>query len=116
MFNYQAKVFNYQAKVFNVVDGDTLDVTIDLGFRITLEQRIRLYGVNTPERGQPGWAEASAMLTGLVLDQTVSAVTVKPHDKYGRWLATIITANGVDVAQALIDAGLGKPYFGTGPK
>ncbi len=105
-------LYHYQAKVFNVVDGDTLDVTVDLGLRVTIEMRIRLYGVNTPERGQPNWAEATAMLTALTLGQTVTASTVKPHDKYGRWLASIVTTDGVDVAQALIESGLGVPYFG----
>ena len=42
-------LFWYSAKVVNVVDGDTLDLETDLGFRITFLQRYRLYGVGTPE-------------------------------------------------------------------
>ena len=37
----------YVAKVVRVVDGDTLDVDIDLGFDLTLRERVRLYGINT---------------------------------------------------------------------
>lgn len=105
-------MFEYQAAAVNVVDGDTLDVTIDLGFHLAFEQRIRLYGINTPERGQPGWAEATTMLRDLVAGAGLVARTVKPHDKYGRWLASLRTDACPDVAQAIIEAGLGVPYFG----
>ena len=39
----------FQARVKRVVDGDTLDLDIDLGFHITLSERVRLMGVDTPE-------------------------------------------------------------------
>ena len=39
----------FQAKVKRVVDGDTLDLDIDLGFHITLSERVRLMGIDTPE-------------------------------------------------------------------
>ena len=43
-------MFEYKCKVTNVVDGDTVDVDIDLGFGVWLrDQRIRLYGIDTPE-------------------------------------------------------------------
>jgi len=43
-------MFEYQCKIVKVVDGDTVDVDIDLGFDVVLrDQRIRLYGIDTPE-------------------------------------------------------------------
>ncbi len=42
-------MYNYNAKITNVVDGDTFDFEIDLGFGITYKNRLRLYGVDTPE-------------------------------------------------------------------
>ena len=42
-------MYKYKAKVERIVDGDTMDVVIDLGFKITTNQRIRLEGINTPE-------------------------------------------------------------------
>jgi len=42
-------MYTYHAKVDRVVDGDTMDLVIDLGFKITTLQRIRLRGINTPE-------------------------------------------------------------------
>ena len=41
--------FFYSAKVLNVVDGDTFDCMVDLGFSVHLKARVRLYGLNTPE-------------------------------------------------------------------
>ena len=105
-------MFEYQATCINVVDGDTLDVTISLGFRMTTTQRVRLYGVNTPERGHPGAAEATAMLRELVIGRPLIARTVKPVDKYGRFLAQLRTDQCPDVAEALIAAGLGMGYYG----
>jgi len=46
-------LFWYKAKVVHVVDGDTLDLDTDLGFRIAFRQRYRLYGVDTPELNDP---------------------------------------------------------------
>lgn len=42
-------MYNYKATVERIVDGDTIDVVIDLGFKITTNQRIRLKDINTPE-------------------------------------------------------------------
>lgn len=111
-------MFEYRATAINVVDGDTLDVTIDLGFRLNITERVRLYGIDTPERGKPGSTEATTALRNLTQGfdpahpQEIIVRSVKPHDKYGRWLASIETATCPDVAQAMIDAGLGVAYFG----
>ena len=42
-------MYEYKAVLKRVVDGDTLDLVIDMGFKITTAQRIRLKGINTPE-------------------------------------------------------------------
>ena len=44
------KMFEYRSSLLKIIDGDTIDVDIDLGFSVVLKkQRIRLYGINTPE-------------------------------------------------------------------
>ena len=43
------KKYRYNAKVMRVVDGDTLDLEIDLGFNIKINERVRLFGIDTPE-------------------------------------------------------------------
>lgn len=104
-------MYEYQGVVTNVVDGDTFDITVDLGLRITSNQRVRLYGIDTPERGQPGFMEATTRLRELILDQTVVVRTIKPADKYGRWLADAYCPGG-SVAGIMIAENLGVAYFG----
>jgi len=43
------EMYRYKALCKRVVDGDTMDLVIDMGFKITTEQRVRLKGINTPE-------------------------------------------------------------------
>jgi len=100
----------YTGKVIYVVDGDTVDVVIDLGFRMQTIQRLRLAGVDTPEKNQPRFHEAKAFTENMIGNK---AVTVKADkvSKYGYYLADIVI-EGKSVAESLIAAGLGKPYFG----
>lgn len=49
----------YKAKIINVVDGDTVDATIDVGFKMTTVQRLRLLGINTPEKNSKDIFEKS---------------------------------------------------------
>ena len=44
-----SKLYHYKAKVDRVVDGDTIDVTLDLGFDLHMQARIRFVGINAPE-------------------------------------------------------------------
>lgn len=103
-------MFTYKAKVINVVDGDTVDVLVDLGFSMLSKQRIRLAGIDTPERGQVGYTEASVKLSELVLDKDIELKTTKPS-KYGYYLGDLIV-NGSSINQQMIELGLAKPYFG----
>ena len=84
-------MFEYKCKVTNVVDGDTVDVDIDLGFGVWLrDQRIRLYGIDTPESRTRDLEEkkygqaAKAYLTGMLDDE--AGITLKTHkDKEGKF-------------------------------
>lgn len=110
-------MYEYQATPTYVVDGDTLDMTVDLGFHIHVTDRFRLRGLNTPERGKPGYAEAKAFVAHAVLGQTVRVETrLDAADKYGRMLADVHyndPANGLTyhLNQELLDAGLAVPYM-----
>lgn len=97
-----------------VIDGDTLDVDLDLGFNLVLRQRIRLIGIDTPELTRPGErvaAEAAKAFTqswllapGAILVQTTK------DDKYGRMLGDFFRDGQLSLTAALVDAGLAKPY------
>jgi len=76
-----------------------------------METRFRLYGINTPERGQPNYATATAMVNGWAEPgNTVLIKTFKSADKYGRWLAEI-WVEGVSLNVALIHSKLAVPYM-----
>lgn len=103
-----------RCRVIQVVDGDTVDLEVDLGFMCATKVRSRLYGINTPERGQPGWAEATNRLKEL-LAQTQYCVTVysyKPKDKYGRFIVDLINPNTTESLNLiLVREGHAVPYM-----
>lgn len=103
-------MYEYIGTVTNVVDGDTVDVTVDLGFKVTTAQRLRLAGVDTPERNQAGFNEAKAFTEAMIGGKLVSIKTHKVS-KFGYYLADIYV-DGKNVSQELIAVGLGKPYDG----
>jgi len=114
-------MYSYQAFVRNVVDGDTVDLDIDLGFRVTLRNvRCRLVGIDTPEcRGakkcQAG-IDAKNLVTSELLNQTVRIRSYKDEtvdvdsDSFGRWLVRIYL-DGKDYNQGLIDRGYAQPFM-----
>lgn len=102
----------YQANVVRWVDGDTVDLDVDLGFHMHGLLRFRLLGINTPERGRPGWAEATARANELApVGVHVLAVSLKDGDKYGRWLAQVVLDDGRTVNQVLLSEGLAVAYL-----
>lgn len=118
-------LWNYQARFIRAVDGDTIEVEIDLGFSLAMKTHVRLAGVNTPERGQPGFQEAKdfvrASLSGALdgIEFPLMLKTVKVQEKYGRYLAyvdpSIILPGVTNISEAIIAKGLGVEYNG-GPR
>jgi len=110
----------YEYKVFldRVVDGDTVDVIIDLGFDIRLtKQRIRLYGLDTWEsRTRDLEVKAKGLLAKDFtkrMCEDASQIILISHErgKYGRILGELI-CDGVNLNDALIEHGHGVEYFG----
>lgn len=99
-------LFNYRAKVLNVVDGDTVDLEVDVGFDWHFNGRFRLFGINAPERYAIGGREATAHLLSLIpIGSPVLLDSMKDkRDKYGRYLATIL-ADGIDVNMKMVQDG-----------
>lgn len=100
------QLFVYSATVVRWIDGDTVWLKVDLGFRFSAELDFRLTGINTPERGKPGWAEATARAQQLApANSPVTIQSRKAPDKYGRYLADIWNYNGQHVNQVLVEEG-----------
>ena len=102
--------FVYKATVVRVVDADTIDFTIDLGFHMTARTRVRVRGINAPEQNTLQGQAVTTVVQGLL--PVGSAVTIQtyPQDKYGRWLADVETPKG-DLGRYLLDRNLAVPYM-----
>jgi len=103
-------MYEYKAKVTNVVDGDTVDAIVDLGFKVQTLQRLRLSRVDTPERNQANYQTAKDFVKQLVEGKDVIMRSHKAS-KWGYFLADI-SIEGRDVADMLLAAGLAKAYEG----
>lgn len=104
-------MYQYKATVENVVDGDTIDVSVDLGFKVLTRQRVRLARIDTPERGQPGYAAAKDFVRDVALNKPITLKTEK-ISKWGYYLAEITLENGRNLSDTLVQAQLAKYYDG----
>lgn len=89
-------MYEYKAKVDRVIDGDTVDFIVDLGFHVNIKIRCRLERVNTPEKGQSDWAYATETLSKLLAEKgEYVTIKTKKTEKYGRWLVDIDGVNDI---------------------
>lgn len=82
-------MYEYNAKITRVVDGDTVDAEVDLGFHLKANLRLRLARINTPERGQPGFTEATDRVKELTPVGSMVRIKTGKAGGFGRWLAEI---------------------------
>ena len=104
-----AGAFTYRGTVTHVVDGDTLDVRLTSG----KTERVRLIGIDTPERGVCFTSQATARARQLAMSQPVvlrGDATQDTRDRYGRLLAYVWIPGGKDLGYALIAGGHAKVY------
>ena len=116
-------MFTYDCEVTYIVDGDTCDVTIDLGFKIFHKARIRLYGINTPESRTRDKEEkyrglqAKARFKDLVKDRPTRLFS-HGKGKYGRVLGEILFESKkvedkwINVNKQLVKEGHAVEYHG----
>jgi micrococcal nuclease len=106
-------MYEYYTKIDKVVDGDTVDVFIDLGFRVWHKERIRLSGIDTAEKNTPlGKALKTYMVSEL--EGKIIKLQVSKPDKYGRYLGKIYLTKDsiISINDQLIKSGLAKSYDG----
>lgn len=112
-------MYEYRAKCVNVVDGDTIDVLIDLGFKIKHEIRVRLMNVDTPEMKIEEQHEEAVRVKSIVeedlLGKDIIITTEKENkslskskDTYGRYLAVVKLEDGTNYNDSLLKRGLVK--------
>lgn len=116
-------MYEYAGTIIKVIDGDTVDVDIDLGMDVHIKQRLRIMGIDAPEINAAGTAGEESrdwLRRYLLRGDTVIIRTVKDRrEKYGRYLASIQAAptawEGVmpiDIGTELINAGHAVAYTG----
>jgi len=116
MYEYRVK------KVTGVVDGDTIDVDIDLGFNVSFSQRVRLAGIDTPESRTTDkfekslGLEAKEYLKSKLKDAKLVVIkTEKPDssEKYGRILGWLyVDGNTISLNDQMIEDGYAWGYLG----
>ena len=89
----------FAATVVSVADGDTLTVLHD-----DRKVRVRLFGIDCPEKGQPFGTEARRFTTGLALGKEVTVIE-KDIDRYGRIVATMVLADGRNLNNEIVATG-----------
>ena len=109
--------FVYQAELDRVVDGDTVDVILDLGFDVKLhKQRVRLHGIDTPESRTRDLAEKKLGLAAKkrLQELCVGKFKIKSlgKGKCGRILGIPYTEDGEDICKILIKEGHAVEYYG----
>ncbi|MFZ9242601.1 MAG: thermonuclease family protein [Sediminibacterium sp.] len=114
-------MYIYRVKqVLKVVDGDTIDVDIDLGFNISYTQRVRLAGIDTPEsrttdkyEKKLGMESKEWLKNALSHGKEIVIKTEKPDssEKYGRILGWLFV-DDVNLNLAMIDQGYAWSYMG----
>ena len=109
-------IYKYKAKLIRVIDGDTVDALIDLGFSVWVKKRIRLYGINTPETRTRDLNEKQAGIAAKkrlqeLIDNSGGTFQIQSHGigKYGRCLGTLFI-NDTNINVLLLEEGLAEKY------
>ena len=116
-------MYQYKCKIIKVLDGDTVDIDLDLGFKIILaNQRVRMAGVDTPEsrttiaeekvRGQLSKKKLAEKLPIGSWQIIETQKSDSNDDKFGRILGVFILEDGTRVNDWLIQNNYAVPYKG----
>ena len=110
-------MYKYNAKLDRVVDGDTVDALVDLGFNTWKKVRIRMHGMNAPESRTRDLEEKKLGLAAkarLVEMLGNGEFTLQSHGvgKYGRCLGEIFRESDISLNRQLINEGHATEYFG----
>ncbi len=112
MYQYKIK------RITRIIDGDTIDADIDLGFNLTISQRIRLKGLNAAEtktldlEEKKKGVEARLWLEKELSKEGEWIIETTKEDKYGRILGTLYCiGDPVTLNEKMLNEGIAKPYM-----
>jgi endonuclease YncB( thermonuclease family) len=106
-------MYEYAGTVRAVVDGDTIDVDLDLGCSVFIRTRLRLRHINAPEHGTPEGDAATEYLKYLLPKSCAVVVTTHKDqkEKFGRYLADVVRGQ-TDINARMVEKGHATPYEG----
>jgi micrococcal nuclease len=114
-------MYEYRATLLKVDDGDSIIVSLDLGFGLSQKHSLRFYGINTPElRDKDPAVRARALaakkFVANFLPTAEGALTIRTikdrSEKYGRYLAKVYVGDSMaSLNDALVSAGLAVPFM-----
>ncbi len=108
-------MYRYKATLNRIIDGDTIDVNIDLGFDVKIKQRVRLYGINTPEvrtkdlKEKERGIEATKYLKKILPKEFIIQTILNKRGKYGRVLG-ILWVKEENINERMVNEGYATKY------
>lgn len=99
------RLYHYRGKIVRVVDGDTVDMLIDMGFSVFTKQRVRLNRINAPEGKM---TEAHKYLIKIAESDDIIIKTTK-EDSFGRWLGDLYLEDTC-INDQMVHTGLAEWY------
>jgi micrococcal nuclease len=114
--------YTYKAQLLRVVDGDTIDLCVDLGFNVLTRQRFRIAGIDAPEiygvskdseeyaRGQEAKRAVESWFLQIGDTCIIKSQKALKQGKYGRWIADVYNDQGASLSSYLLETGLASTY------
>lgn len=107
--SYPSYMYKAYVPTNGIIDGDTFDCIIDVGFNLTFGMRVRMQGINAPERYSQAGILATQWLTSQLADKEIILRTwqqTQQTEKYGRYLATVYLPTNLDSNGNIINSNL----------
>ena len=108
-------MYQYKATLNRIIDGDTIDVNVDLGFDVKIKQRVRLYGIITPEvrtkelKEKQKGIEATEYLKKILPKEFFIHTILNKRGKYGRILG-VIWVKEENINERMVNEGYATKY------
>ncbi len=93
--------YRYRGFVRRVIDADTFEIVVDLGFRASITIPVRLRGYNAPELSTPEGKAAAAHAAQRLMGCSVLVESYKDKQSFARWVADVWTHDGIHVGELL---------------
>ncbi len=110
------ELWRYPAQITNIVDADTVDAEIDVGFDIVVRQRLRFAGIQVAEYGEPARLGFLTVFYQLKHNRNCAQIVSSRHGKWRRWLAEIYLEDAdQSLNRELVEKGYAHPWDGRSP-